>query len=76
MAPAKISASALTTSVPSSATANQRARRPSISRCSCGVSMFTSSNTSSPASRLGSRRSGSTSSKPPKMMMQLTQNTT
>ncbi|MOA32141.1 hypothetical protein D3C78_1533360 [compost metagenome] len=70
-APAKISDSTLTISVPSNATANQRARRPSISRCSCGVSMLTSSNTSNPASRLGSNRSGRTSSSPPKMMTQL-----
>ncbi|MCY1303405.1 hypothetical protein D9M70_531100 [compost metagenome] len=71
MAPAKISVSTLTINVPSSATASQRARRPSISRCNCGVSMLTSSNTSNPASRLGSKRSGITSSSPPKIMTQL-----
>ncbi|MCY1390105.1 hypothetical protein D9M71_49180 [compost metagenome] len=65
----------LTTSVPSRATASQRARRPAIKCCSLGVNMFTSSYTSRPASRLGSNLSGKTDNSPRNTMIQLANKT-
>ncbi|MNG88013.1 hypothetical protein D3C79_468340 [compost metagenome] len=70
-APAISKVKVVTTSVPSRATASQRARCPAISGCSLGVSMLTSSNTSNPASRLGSNFRGSASSRPANTMIQL-----
>ncbi|MNN19108.1 hypothetical protein D3C81_1323380 [compost metagenome] len=70
-APANNRVKVLTTSVPSSATASQRARCPASSGCSRGVSMLTSSNTSRPASRLGSNFRGNASNRPANTMIQL-----
>ncbi|MNE43284.1 hypothetical protein D3C80_1374520 [compost metagenome] len=70
-APAINSVKVMTTSVPSNATASQRARWPASSGCRRGVSMLTSSNTSRPASRLGNNFKGKASSRPAMTMIRL-----
>ncbi len=71
MAPAKISVKHADHQGPQQRH-GQPARAPPFDQpLQLGVSMLTSSNTSNPASRLGSNRNGITSSSPPKMMTQL-----